>query len=119
MGRSLPEILDTPNQPDHNVRGWERAGSLAAGVVLVGKGVARGGIVGLLQVALGGAALVRGYTGHSKARELLERGRRDADQIRARLAEAGAELKALKDSAVAATETATVTGEDPKAPPLA
>lgn len=118
MRRSLQEVIGSPSEHDHNVRGWERAGSLAAGIVLVGKGVARGGIVGLLQVALGGAALVRGYTGHSKTRELLERGRRDADQIRAHLAEAGAELKALKDSAIAATETATVTGEDPKAPPL-
>lgn len=111
---AAPLEIDIPHP--QNVHGWERAGSLAAGVVLVGKGVARGGIFGLLQVAMGGAALVRGYTGYSKTKEILEKGRQDLDDIRVHIEHAGAELKSLKDSAIAATETATVTGEDPLAP---
>lgn len=99
-----------------NVHGWERAGSLAAGAVLVGKGVARGGLLGLLQVAIGGAALVRGYTGYSKTKAILEKGREDLDEIRGTIERAGAELQSLKDSAVAATEGLTVTGDDPLPP---
>ncbi|MBD1553966.1 YgaP family membrane protein [Pseudomonas typographi] len=112
--RSVADLTDV-TQPQ-NVHGWERAGSLAAGVVLVGKGVARGGLLGLLQVAIGGAALARGYTGYSKTKDIFEKGRQDLDAIRARIEGAGAELQSLKDSAVAATETTTVIGEDPLAP---
>ncbi|WP_347904621.1 DUF2892 domain-containing protein [Pseudomonas purpurea] len=95
-----------------NVEGWERIGSLAGGVVMVGKGLRRGGVFGLIQVALGGAALARGITGHSSAKSFLEKSRRDMDNVRSRIERAGQELKDLKANAEAATRTATVTGND-------
>jgi hypothetical protein len=64
---------------------------------MVGKGLRRGGLFGLIQVAIGGVALARGITGHSSAKSLLEKGRRDIDNVRARIERAGAELNALKD----------------------
>ena len=112
--RQKPEIPATPFQSktDHNVQGWERAGSVATGVVMVGKGLRRGGLFGLIQVAIGGAVLARGVTGHCSAKSLLEKGRQDLDGIRARIERTGSELKSLKDAAEAATKTATVTGND-------
>ncbi|WP_095080265.1 DUF2892 domain-containing protein [Pseudomonas sp. Irchel s3h17] len=95
-----------------NVQGWERIGSLAGGVVMVGRGLRRGGLFGLVQVALGGVALARGITGHSSAKSFLEQGRRDLDKARAKIERTGEELKSLKTNAEAATHTATVTGND-------
>ena len=108
------QVLDTPytTQTEHNVQGWERAGSIAAGVILLGKGVARGGIFGLLQIALGGVALKRGFTGHSEAKSMLQRGRESLDEVRGSIERAGDELVKLKDNAVKATKDATVTGND-------
>ncbi|HWD34105.1 DUF2892 domain-containing protein [Pseudomonas caricapapayae] len=100
------------SKPDHNVQGWERAGSVAGGVIMMGKGLRRGGLFGLIQVAIGGVALARGITGHSSVKSLLERGRSDLDNLRANIERNGAELEALKASADAATRTATVTGND-------
>jgi uncharacterized membrane protein len=64
--------LDTP--PTQNVHGWERIGSVAGGVMMVGKGLRRGGIFGLIQVAIGGVALVRGAR-RGRAQELEDQGR--------------------------------------------
>ncbi|MDD2049967.1 YgaP family membrane protein [Pseudomonas putida] len=100
------------DNPEHNVQGWERAGSVAGGVIMVGKGLRRGGLFGLIQVAIGGVALARGITGHSSVKSLLERGRSDLDKLRANIERTGAELEALKASADAATRTATVTAND-------
>jgi len=58
---------------EQNVHGWERGASLAAGLVLLGKGARRGGLSGLLAMALGGAALVRGLSGRCEAKRLLQR----------------------------------------------
>ncbi|MHA6196719.1 YgaP family membrane protein [Pseudomonas wadenswilerensis] len=112
--RQKLEIPATPFQsnPEHNVHGWERAGSVATGVVMVGKGLRRGGLLGLIQIAIGGAVLARGVTGHCSAKSLLERGRQDLDGIRAKIERTGSELKQLKDAAEAATKSATVTGND-------
>ena len=43
-----PIIEHTPfeTQPQQNVHGWERIGSVAGGVMMVGKGLRRGGILG-------------------------------------------------------------------------
>ena len=43
-----PVIRSTPfeRQPTQNVQGWERIGSLAGGVVMMGKGLRRGGFFG-------------------------------------------------------------------------
>jgi uncharacterized membrane protein len=110
----VERIEPTPfqTQPTQNVLGWERIGSLAGGVVMMGKGLRRGGIFGLIQVAIGGVALVRGITGHSSAKDLLEKSRRDMTDARSRIERTGEELSRLKANAEAATRTATVTGND-------
>ncbi|KAF1033683.1 MAG: hypothetical protein GAK37_00037 [Pseudomonas sp.] len=103
----------TPHQPnpEQNVHGWERIGSVAGGVVMVGKGLRRGGIFGLIQVAIGGVALARGITGHSSAKDLLEKSRQDINTVRTKIERAGEELKNLKTKAeVAAEKTAKTTG---------
>ena len=107
-------IGSTPFQThsDQNVQGWERIGSLAGGVVMMGKGLRRGGVFGLIQVAIGGVVLARGITGHSSVKSLLEKSRQDMNNVRARIQRAGEELNQLKANAEAATKTATVTGND-------
>ena len=112
--KRVERIESTPFQSpsEQNVQGWERIGSLAGGVVMVGKGLRRGGIFGLIQVAIGGVALARGITGHSSAKSLLEKGRQDMKNVRAKIQRAGEELSQLKANAEAATKTATVTGND-------
>ncbi|WLG46333.1 DUF2892 domain-containing protein [Pseudomonas sp. FP1740] len=112
--KRVERIESTPfqTQPAQNVQGWERIGSLAGGVVMVGKGLRRGGVFGLIQVAIGGAAMARGITGHSSAKSFLEKSRQDIVNARARIERAGEELSRLKANAEAATKTATVTGND-------
>ncbi|NWA00791.1 YgaP family membrane protein [Pseudomonas gingeri] len=111
----VQRIESTPFQspdPHQNVQGWERIGSLAGGVVMMGKGLRRGGVFGLIQVAIGGVALARGITGHSSAKSLLEKGRQDLHGVRTKIERAADELKQMKANADAATRTATVTGND-------
>jgi len=112
--KRVERIESTPFQTpsEQNVHGWERIGSLAGGVVMVGKGLRRGGLLGLIQVAIGGVALARGITGHSSAKSLLEKSRQDMNNVRAKIQRAGEELSQLKANAEAATNTATVTGND-------
>ena len=112
--KHVERIEPTPfqTQPTQNVQGWERIGSLAGGVMMVGKGLRRGGVFGLIQVAIGGVALARGITGHSSAKSFLEKSRQDMNNVRARIERAGEELSRLKANAQAATSTATVTGND-------
>lgn len=112
--KRVERIDSTPfqSQTSQNVHGWERIGSLAGGVMMVGKGLRRGGVFGLIQVALGGVALARGITGHSSAKSFLEKSRQDMYNVRAKIERAGEELAALKANAEAATRTATVTGND-------
>jgi uncharacterized membrane protein len=112
--KRVERIESTPFQSpsEQNVQGWERIGSLAGGVVMVGKGLRRGGIFGLIQVAIGGVALARGITGHSSAKSLLEKGRQDMNNVRVKIQRAGEELSQLKANAESATKTATVTGND-------
>jgi hypothetical protein len=54
-----------------NVHGMERAASLAGGLMLLGNGIRRGGLSGLLQLAVGGMALFRGMTGHCELKSRL------------------------------------------------
>ncbi|MGE8181631.1 YgaP family membrane protein [Pseudomonas mandelii] len=112
--KRVERIESTPFQThsEQNVHGWERVGSLAGGVLMMGKGLRRGGFFGLIQVAIGGVALARGITGHSSAKSLLEKSRRDMNNVRAKIERAGEELGKLKANAEAATQTATVTGND-------
>ncbi|SDH22502.1 YgaP family membrane protein [Pseudomonas abietaniphila] len=94
--------------PEQNVQGWERIGSLAGGVLMMGKGLRRGGIFGLVQLAIGGAVLARGITGHCSTKALLEKSRSEMDIARSRIEEAGAELSKLKTKAEVAAEEAVV-----------
>jgi len=112
--KRVERIESTPFQTpsEQNVHGWERAGSVAGGVLMMGKGLRRGGIFGLIQVAIGGVALARGITGHSSLKSMIEKSRQDMDIVRAKIERAGEELSKLKANAEAATNTATVTGND-------
>ena len=112
--KRVERIESTPFQTpsEQNVHGWERAGSVAGGVVMMGKGLRRGGIFGLIQLAIGGVALARGITGHSSVKSMIEKSRQDMDIVRAKIERAGEELSKLKANAEAATKTATVTGND-------
>lgn len=92
-----------------NVHGWERIGSVAGGAIMAGKGLRRGGLFGLIQVAIGGMALVRGFTGHCSMKDKLEHGRQEMNSVRTKIEQAGAELKNLKTKAEVAAEKATKT----------
>ena len=103
-----PIIEATPSQTPRtqNVHGWERIGSVAGGVMMVGKGLRRGGIFGLIQVAVGGMALARGFTGHCSLKDKLEHGRQEMNSVRTKIERAGEELKNLKTRAEVAAEKA-------------
>jgi hypothetical protein len=97
-------------RPQQNVQGWERVGSLAGGVLMMGKGLRRGGFFGLIQLAIGGAVLARGITGHCSAKSLVEKSRSDLDIAKSRIRRAGDELSLLKTKAEVATEDALTEG---------
>jgi hypothetical protein len=97
-------------KPQQNVQGWERVGSLAGGVLMMGKGLRRGGFFGLIQLAIGGAVLARGITGHCSAKALVEKSRSDLDVAKSRIKRAGDELSLLKTKAEVATEDALTEG---------
>ena len=97
-------------RPQQNVQGWERVGSLAGGVLMMGKGLRRGGFFGLIQLAIGGADLARGITGHCSAKSLVEKSRSDLDIAKSRIKRAGDELSLLKTKAEVATENALTEG---------
>lgn len=109
------ERIETPlhnGNVQQNVQGWERIGSLAGGVLMMGKGLRRGGLLGLVQLAVGGAVLARGITGHCSAKSLLEKTRSDLEVARLRVRRAGAELSALKDDAEAVAKDAVNNAAD-------
>lgn len=97
-------------KPQQNVQGWERVGSLAGGVLMMGKGLRRGGFFGLIQLAIGGAVLARGITGHCSAKSMIEKSRSDLDIAKSRIKRAGDELSLLKTKAEVATEDALTEG---------
>lgn len=110
----VQRIESTPfqTQPTQHVQGWERIGSLAGGVVMMGKGLRRGGVFGLVQVAIGGVALARGITGHSSVKDLLEKSRQDMNNMRSKIERAAEELSRLKANAEAANRAATAKAND-------
>jgi hypothetical protein len=102
---------------EQNVEGWERAASLAGGLYMLGKGLRRGGLSGMVQLAMGGMALARGFTGHCEAKRVLceindQAKLAEGNSRSMPLERSEAETQQLKASARAATETATVTGND-------
>ncbi|EPJ88866.1 MULTISPECIES: YgaP family membrane protein [Pseudomonas] len=116
------ERIDNAAQEIHtpqNVHGWERVGSLAGGVLMMGKGLRRGGIFGLIQLAIGGAVLARGITGHCSAKSLIEKSRSDLDTAKARIKRAGDELSLLKTKAEVTAENAVADGVDALTKPKA
>lgn len=111
------ERIDTPRtlhpHPQQNVQGWERIGSLAGGVLMMGKGLRRGGVIGLVQLAIGGAALARGITGHCSAKSALEKGRHNLHSARSDIEHAGAQLSQLKANAEKAAQQSVSNDIDP------
>lgn len=93
--------------PYQNVEGWERLGSLAGGVVMLGKGIRRGGFIGLIQVGIGAMALKRGITGHSSTKRLLEKSRQQLHSVRSDIERAGDQLLKMKDEVEAKGVKAT------------
>lgn len=117
----IERIDNTPFQSHtpQNVHGWERVGSLAGGVLMMGKGLRRGGIFGLIQLAIGGAVLARGITGHCSAKSLIEKSRSDLDSAKARIKRAGDELSLLKTKAEVTAENTVADGIDALTKPKA
>ncbi|MCP9338942.1 YgaP-like transmembrane domain [Stutzerimonas xanthomarina] len=66
-----------------NVHGWERGASVAGGLVMLGRGLRRGGLSGLLQLAMGGMALARGISGRCEAKRILTATEQAPHQARA------------------------------------
>jgi len=115
-------MKQNPSHPTPNVHGWERAASIAGGLYFMGKGLGRGGLGGIVQLAMGGMALARGISGHCEAKrvlcELNEHSTTTAHSRHMPVPDA-ADQQQMKASAQAATGTATVTGNDSLANPPA
>ncbi len=56
-----------------NVTGWERIASIGGGALLFARGMRKGGIFGLVNLAMGAAAMYRGVTGHCEMKERLSK----------------------------------------------
>lgn len=56
-----------------NVTGWERIASIGGGALLLARGLRKGGISGLLSLAMGGAAVYRGVSGHCEMKKQLSK----------------------------------------------
>src|SRR5690606_31850163 len=62
---------DQTDQSTPNVQGFERTASIVGGIMLLGCGVRKGGLAGLLEMALGGMAIARGVTGQCAMKRAL------------------------------------------------
>ena len=62
---------DQTEQSTPNVQGFERTASIVGGVMLLGCGIRKGGLAGLIEMALGGMAIARGATGHCAMKRAL------------------------------------------------
>lgn len=93
------------NKPvDPNVHGWERAASIAGGLLLLGKGIRKGGLGGMVQLAMGGMAVARGFSGKCAAKRAI------ADALNS--SSSAHEHRPLADTAAAAVRGTTVAGHD-------
>ncbi|MBA1272713.1 YgaP family membrane protein [Stutzerimonas azotifigens] len=113
MNRTLP----SDGSKSENVHGWERTASVVGGLYFLGKGLRRGGIGGLLQLAVGGMALARGMTGHCEAKRVLceineHTAMADKHSSQMPLEPSVNDQQRMKQNAQAATGSATVTGND-------
>jgi len=62
---SLPEAT--------NVTGWERMASIGGGALLLVRGMRKGGIFGVANLALGAAAMYRGVTGSCELKKQISK----------------------------------------------
>jgi uncharacterized membrane protein len=107
------DIHTAAASPEHNVQGLERVGSLAGGALMFSKGLRHGGLIGLLQMVVGGLAVARGVSGHCSTKAWWQRHRQEYNRLRSDIERSAEQLQALKASAKAATRGVTVTGKDP------
>lgn len=63
----------TTAAPQRNVQGWERAASIGGGLLLLVKGARKGGVLGLVNMGIGGMGLLRGISGHCEAKRVFNR----------------------------------------------
>jgi hypothetical protein len=105
------DIHSASGASEHNVQGLERVGSLAGGALMFSKGLRHGGLVGLLQMVVGGLAVARGVSGHCSTKAWWQQHRQEYHRLRSDIERSAAELEALQRSARAATRGVTVTGE--------
>lgn len=87
---------------EQNVQGFERVASLAGGLLMIGRGIRRGGIPGWLQAAVGGLTLARGISGHCSTKAFIVDHRSDLAEIRQRLEAATHTLAKLQAEATRA-----------------
>jgi hypothetical protein len=104
------DIHSSKGAEEHNVHGLERVGSLAGGALMFSKGLRHGGLIGLLQMVVGGLAVARGVSGHCSTKAWWLRHRREYNRLRSDIERSAAELEVLRASAEAATRCVTVTG---------
>lgn len=117
-------LRTSSNQASQNVHGWERTASIIGGLYFLGKGLGRGGLGSVLQLAVGGMALARGISGHCEAKRVLcdvnEQAKNAEGNSRSMPLERNeTDEERLKTNAQAATGTATVTGNDSLSSPKA
>jgi uncharacterized membrane protein len=59
--------------PYQNVHGWERTASIGGGLLLIAKGLRKGGLFGLINLGMGGMGVLRGITGHCEVKRVMAR----------------------------------------------
>lgn len=75
----------------HNVHGLERVSSLAGGALMLSKGLRHGGLVGLLQMVVGGIAVARGVSGHCSTKAWWQQHRQEYHRLRLDIERSAAE----------------------------
>ncbi|WP_304640664.1 YgaP family membrane protein [Pseudomonas sp.] len=56
-----------------NVKGWERMASIGGGALLFARGMRKGGLFGIANLAMGAAAVYRGVTGHCEMKKQISK----------------------------------------------
>ena len=90
------DIHTAAASPEHNVQGLERVGSLAGGALMFSKGLRHGGLIGLLQMVVGGLAVARGVSGHCSTKAWWQRHRQEYNRLRSDIERSAEQLQALK-----------------------
>ncbi|MGF6691545.1 hypothetical protein M2318_001605 [Metapseudomonas resinovorans] len=67
---------------EQNVHGLERAGSIVGGLIIARHGFQRGGVIGIWNIGLAAALLLRGLTGHCYVKEVLHDRREALNHLR-------------------------------------